>query len=82
MKETVESRVKKIIVQQLGADPRSVTREKYFMDDLGADSLDVVELIMAIEEEFDTCIPERDCDSLKTVGSLVDYLEANAKGEK
>lgn len=74
MKETVESRVKKIVVQQLGADPRSVTREKYFMDDLGADSLDVVELIMAIEEEFDTCIPERDCDGLKTVGSPMDYL--------
>lgn len=74
MKETIESRVKKIVVQQLGADPDNVTREKYFMDDLGADSLDVVELIMAIEEEFDICIPEKDCDSLKTVGSLMDYL--------
>ena len=74
MKETIESRVKKIVVQQLGADPGNVTREKYFMDDLGADSLDVVELIMAIEEEFGACIPERDCDKLKTVGSLMDYM--------
>lgn len=81
-KETIESCVKRIVVEQLGATPEDVTREKYFIDDLGADSLDCVELIMAVEEEFDLCIPERECDKLTTVGALIDYLEANAKGEK
>lgn len=74
-RQTVEDRVKQIVVEQLGADPLNVTREKYFIGDLGADSLDCVEIIMAIEENFDICIPERDADKLTTVGALIDYLK-------
>ena len=74
-RQTIEDRVKQIVVEQLGADPLNVTRDKYFIDDLGADSLDCVEIIMAIEEEFEFPIPERDADKLKTVGALIDYLK-------
>jgi len=78
-KQTIEDRVKQIVVEQLGADPINVTREKYFIGDLGADSLDCVEIIMAAEEEFDFPIPESDADKLKTVGSLIDYLKEHKK---
>lgn len=74
-KQNIEDRVKQIVVEQLGVKPVEVTRDKYFIDDLGADSLDCVEIIMAVEEEFEFAIPERDADKLKTVGALIDYLK-------
>ncbi|MBE7048317.1 MAG: acyl carrier protein [Ruminococcaceae bacterium] len=71
-------RVKAIIVEQLGTDENSVTLETSFVDDLGADSLDVVELIMALEEEFDMEIADGEVDDIKTVGDVVEYIKANS----
>jgi len=67
-------RVKKIIVDQLGVDESKITENSSFIDDLGADSLDIVELIMAFEEEFDIEIPDEDAEKMKTVGDAVKYL--------
>jgi len=67
-------RVKKIIVDQLGVDVSKITQESSFVDDLGADSLDIVELIMAFEEEFDIEIPDEDAEKIKTVGDAIKYL--------
>lgn len=67
-------RVKKIIVDQLGVDESKITEDSSFVDDLGADSLDIVELIMAFEEEFDMEIPDEDAEKIKTVGDVVKYL--------
>ncbi len=67
-------RVKKIIVDQLGVDESKITENSSFVDDLGADSLDIVELIMAFEEEFDVEIPDEDAEKIKTVGDAVKYL--------
>lgn len=64
-----------LIVEQLDADSDSISLEDSFMDDLGADSLDTVELIMAFEEEFDIEIPDEDAENIKTVGDVVEYLE-------
>ena len=69
-----EERVKQIIVEQLGVDPAEVTPEASFIDDLGADSLDTVELVMAFEEEFDTEIPDEDAEKLTSVGDAIAYL--------
>lgn len=68
-------KVKEIIVEQLGVDPDDVTLESSFIDDLGADSLDIVELIMALEEEFDIEIPDEDAEKIQTVGDVVDYIK-------
>ena len=68
-------KVKKIIVEQLGVDESEVTLEASFIDDLGADSLDVVELIMSLEDEFGIAISDNDAAQLYTVGRIVDYLE-------
>jgi acyl carrier protein len=68
-------RVKKIIVEQLGVDESEVTPEAHFLDDLGADSLDTVELILSFEEEFDISIPDEDAEKLETVGKAVKYLK-------
>jgi len=68
-------RVKKIIVEQLGVDESEVTPEAHFIDDLGADSLDTVELILSFEEEFDISIPDEDAEKLETVGKAVKYLK-------
>jgi len=68
-------KVKEIIVDQLGADEDAVTMEASFVDDLGADSLDVVELIMALEEEFDIEIPDEDAEKIGTVGDAVAYIK-------
>ena len=73
--EEVFEKVKSIIVEQLGATESSVTMEASFIDDLGADSLDIVELIMALEEEFDTEIPDTDAEKIVTVGDVVDYIK-------
>jgi len=74
---THEVKVKEIIVEQLGVDASEVTIEAKFIEDLGADSLDTVELVMALEEEFDIEIPDDEAEKLITVGSAITYLDAN-----
>ncbi len=76
--EEVFEKVKKIIVEQLGVAEENVTLESSFIDDLGADSLDIVELIMALEEEFDIEIPDSDAEKVVTVEDVVDYIKENA----
>lgn len=76
--EEILEKVKAIIVEQLGVEDTAVTMEASFIDDLGADSLDIVELIMAIEEEFDIEIPDTDAEKVVTVGDVVDYIKENA----
>lgn len=75
--EEIFEKVKKIIVEQLGVAETSVTMEASFIDDLGADSLDIVELVMALEEEFDIEIPDADAEKVTTVGDVVDYIKEN-----
>lgn len=74
-----EDRVKEIIVEQLGVSPDQVKPEARFIDDLGADSLDTVELIMALEEEFEVEIPDEDAEKMATVGDAMNYLKENVK---
>ncbi|BDX06645.1 acyl carrier protein [Planctobacterium marinum] len=74
---SIEDRVTKIIVEQLGVKEEEVKPEASFVDDLGADSLDTVELVMALEEEFDTEIPDEEAEKITTVQSAVDYINAN-----
>lgn len=76
--EEIFEKVKIIIVEQLGVAETSVTMEASFIDDLGADSLDIVELIMALEEEFDMEIPDEDAEKIVTVSDVVDYIKDNA----
>ena len=71
----IESRVKAIIVDKLGVDESEVTRESSFTNDLGADSLDTVELVMAFEEKFDIEIPDEDAEKMRSVGEAVEYLK-------
>lgn len=75
--EEVFDKIKNIIVEQLGVVDTSVTLDASFIDDLGADSLDIVELIMALEEEFDIEIPDEDAEKVVTVGDVVDYIKDN-----
>ena len=72
--DEIFEKVKKIIVEQLNVSEDSVTKEASFIDDLGADSLDVVELIMALEEEFDMEIPDSDAEKISTVNNVVEYI--------
>jgi acyl carrier protein len=74
---TIEERVKKIVVEQLGVKEEDVTGEASFVDDLGADSLDTVELVMALEEEFGCEIPDEDAEKITTVQQAVDYVTAH-----
>jgi len=74
---SIEERVAKIIVEQLGVKEEEVKAEASFVDDLGADSLDTVELVMALEEEFDTEIPDEEAEKITTVQSAIDYINAN-----
>ena len=76
--ENVQERVKNIIVEQLGVEADQVKPEAQFVNDFGADSLDTVELIMALEEEFDIEIPDEKAEKIKTVGEAIDYIEQNA----
>ena len=76
--EEIFEKVKKIIVEQLGVAETSVTMEASFIDDLGADSLDIVELIMALEEEFDMEIPDEDAEKIVSVSDVADYIKDNA----
>ena len=73
--EEIFDNVKKIIIDQLGVQEASVTKEASFIDDLGADSLDIVELIMALEEEYDIEIPDEDAEKVSTVGDVVEYIK-------
>ncbi len=75
---SIESRVKEIIVEQLGVNESEVTREAKFVDDLGADSLDLVELVMALEEEYNIEISDEDAEKILTVGDVMDYIQAHA----
>ena len=78
---SVEERVKQIIVEQLGVDEAEVTPQASFVDDLGADSLDTVELVMAFEEAFDVEIPDDDAEKIRTVQDAISYIEAHAKAK-
>ena len=80
--EPVADRVKKIIVDQLGVEEDLVTTEAHFVDDLGADSLDTVELVMALEEEFGIEIPDEDAEKITRVKEAVDYIEKHADKAK
>ena len=75
MSDSVEAKVKEIIINELGVDPDKVTPEASFVEDLGADSLDTVELVMAFEEEFGIEIPDEDAEGLQTVGDAIRYLK-------
>ena len=75
----IEQRVRKIVSEQLGTDDDKIKNESSFIDDLGADSLDTVELVMALEEEFDTEIPDEEADKITTVQQAIDYINKNLK---
>ena len=80
MSAQIEETVKNIIVEQLGVDLDKITLEAGFQEDLGADSLDIVELIMALEEEFDQEIPDEDAEKIATVGDAVNYVVSKLEG--
>src|SRR5256884_9447226 len=73
--KSIEEKVKDIIVEQLGVNPEQVTPQASFIEDLGADSLDIVELVMAFEEEFSVEVPDEDAEKLQTVGDVIKYIE-------
>ena len=75
---SIEERVQKIVVEQLGVKEEEVTKDASFVDDLGADSLDTVELVMALEEEFETEIPDEDAEKITTVAEAVNYINAHS----
>ncbi len=75
---SIEDKVKKIIAEKLGVDLEEVVPEASFVDDLGADSLDLVELIMSMEEEFDTDIPDEDAEKIQTVQDAINFVQAQA----
>jgi acyl carrier protein len=75
---TIEERVRKIVVEQLGVKEEEVSIESSFVDDLGADSLDTVELVMALEEEFDTEIPDEEAEKITTVQQAINYINAHS----
>ena len=77
--ENIEQRVKKIVAEQLGVNESEIKTESSFVDDLGADSLDTVELVMALEEEFECEIPDEEAEKITTVQLAVDYIKANVK---
>lgn len=77
--ENIEQRVKKIVAEQLGVNEADVMNESSFVNDLGADSLDTVELVMALEEEFECEIPDEDAEKITTVQQAVDYIKAHLK---
>ena len=78
MSDDISSKVKKIVADHLGIDEAKVTEESSFIDDLGADSLDTVELVMAFEEEFEIEIPDEEAENIQTVKNAVDYINSNS----
>ncbi|HLD16324.1 MAG TPA: acyl carrier protein [Coxiellaceae bacterium] len=78
---SIEERVKKIVIEQLGVKEDEVTNDASFVDDLGADSLDTVELVMALEEEFETEIPDEEAEKITTIQQAIDYINERAKEE-
>lgn len=77
--ENIEQRVKKIVAEQLGVNEADVKNESSFVNDLGADSLDTVELVMALEEEFETEIPDEEAEKITTVQQAIDFIKAHGK---
>ena len=77
--DNIEARVKKIVAEQLGANEAEIKNESSFVEDLGADSLDTVELVMALEEEFETEIPDEEAEKITTVQQAIDYIAAHVK---
>ena len=77
--ESIEQRVKKIVAEQLGVNEAEIKNESSFLDDLGADSLDMVELVMALEDEFETEIPDEEAEKITTVQQAVDYITSHSK---
>ena len=77
--DNIEARVRKIVAEQLGVAEADIKNESSFVEDLGADSLDNVELVMALEEEFETEIPDEEAEKITTVQQAVDYIKAHAK---
>ena len=75
---SIEERVVRIVCDQMGATPDKVTRETSFINDLGADSLDTVELVMEFEDEFEISIPDEDAEKIQTVGAAIDYITAKS----
>ncbi|EKD75194.1 MAG: acyl carrier protein [uncultured bacterium] len=76
---SIEERVKKIVIEQLGVGEKEASNEASFVDDLGADSLDTVELVMALEEEFETEIPDEDAEKIATIQQAIDYIKTRTK---
>lgn len=74
----LESKVREIIAEQLGISDDEITRDSTFVDDLGADSLDIIELVMALEEDFSLDIPDEDAEKMHNVGDLINYLDARS----
>lgn len=81
MTASVEDRVKKIVVEQLGVKEEEVSNDSSFVDDLGADSLDTVELVMALEEEFEIEIPDEDAEKITNIQQAIDYIDSNSKDD-
>ncbi len=79
MSNDIEGKVKEIIVENLGVDAATVSPQASFVNDLGADSLDTVELVMALEEEFDIEIPDEEAEKIQTVGQAIDYIKTHKK---
>ncbi len=78
----IENKVKKIVAEQMGVSEEEITRDTSFVNDLNADSLDTVELVMELEEEFELSIPDEEAEKIQTVGQAIDYIQAHLNGQK